>query len=87
MILCRLIKTLPYWDIVCICEDMPDIGAGETPIAFGDFKRGYTIVDSGGVHMLRDPYSAKPHVFFYVVKRVGGDITDFDAIKLIKCLA
>lgn len=70
---------------VYISEDMPDIGANATPIAFGNFKRGYTIVDNGSAHILRDPYSAKPNVFFYVVKRVGGDITDFNAIKLIKC--
>ena len=33
---------------------------------------------------LRDPFSAKPHVLFYATKRVGGDVSDFAAIKLMK---
>lgn len=65
-------------------EDMPDIGADEYAIAFGDFRRGYLIVDRVGVRVLRDPYSAKPYVLFYTTKRVGGGVQDFDAIKLLK---
>ncbi len=65
-------------------EDMPDIGADEFAIAFGDFRRGYLIVDRIGVNVLRDPYSAKPYVLFYTTKRVGGGVQDFDAIKLLK---
>lgn len=65
-------------------EDMPDIAADETPIAFGDFNRGYLIVDRTGVNVLRDPFSAKPYVLFYTTKRVGGGVHDFDAIKLLK---
>ena len=65
-------------------EDMPDIGADKTPIAFGDFGRGYLVVDRTGVRVLRDPYSAKPYVLFYTTKRVGGGVQDFDAIKLVK---
>ncbi len=65
-------------------EDMPDIVADETPIAFGDFRRGYLIVDRLGVRVLRDPYSSKPYVLFYTTKRVGGGIQDFDAIKFLK---
>ncbi|MEM8749410.1 MAG: phage major capsid protein [Pseudomonadota bacterium] len=65
-------------------EDMPDIGSDTTPIAFGDFRRGYLVVDRTGVRVLRDPYSAKPYTLFYTTKRVGGGIQDFDAIKLIK---
>ncbi|NGN40604.1 phage major capsid protein [Mesorhizobium sp. CGMCC 1.15528] len=65
-------------------EDMPDAGADATPIAFGDFARGYLIVDRTGVRVLRDPYSAKPYVLFYTTKRVGGGVQDFDAIKLLK---
>ncbi|MEA2942594.1 MAG: hypothetical protein QOD09_3123 [Bradyrhizobium sp.] len=53
-------------------------------VAFGDFKRGYLIVDRHGVRVLRDPYSAKPYVLFYTTKRVGGGVQDFDAIKLLK---
>ena len=65
-------------------EDMPDAGADTTPIAFGDFGRGYLVVDRTGVRVLRDPYSAKPYVLFYTTKRVGGGVQDFDAIKLLK---
>ncbi len=65
-------------------EDMPDIGEDATPIAFGDFGRGYLVVDRTGVRVLRDPYSAKPYVLFYTTKRVGGGVQDFDAIKLLK---
>lgn len=66
------------------CEDMPNIGSGANAIAFGDFSRGYLIVDRAGVRVLRDPYSAKPYVLFYTTKRVGGGVQDFDAIKLLK---
>jgi HK97 family phage major capsid protein len=65
-------------------EDMPDISVGSSAIAFGDFSRGYLIVDRVGIRVLRDPYSAKPYVLFYTTKRVGGGVADFDAIKLLK---
>jgi HK97 family phage major capsid protein len=65
-------------------EDMPAIASGSFSIAFGDFKRGYLVVDRMGVRVLRDPFSAKPYVLFYTTKRVGGGIQDFDAIKLMK---
>jgi len=65
-------------------ENMPDIGADARAIAFGDFKRGYLIVDRVGVRILRDPYSAKPFVCFYTTKRVGGGVQDFDAIKFLR---
>jgi len=65
-------------------EDMPDIAAGSASIAFGDFARGYLIVDRVGLRVLRDPYSAKPYVLFYTTKRVGGGVQDFDAIKVLR---
>ena len=68
-------------------EDMPDIAANSLSIAFGDFARGYLVVDRAGVSVLRDPYSAKPYVLFYTTKRVGGGVQDFDAIKLMKFAA
>ena len=68
-------------------EDMPDIGTDALAIAFGDFVRGYLVVDRAGVSVLRDPYSAKPYVLFYTTKRVGGGVQDFDAIKLLKFAA
>ena len=69
---------------VLICEDMPDIAANAYAIAFGDFASGYTIAERPDLRVLRDPFSAKPHVLFYATKRVGGDVTDFAAIKLLK---
>ncbi len=68
-------------------EAMPDIADGAFPIAFGDFRRGYLVVDRAGVRVLRDPYSAKPYVLFYTTKRVGGGVQDFDALKLLKFAA
>ena len=65
-------------------EEMPDIGADALAVAFGDFRRGYLIVDRAGLSVLRDPYSAKPYVLFYTTKRVGGGVQDFDAIKVLK---
>lgn len=69
---------------VLICEDMPDIAANAHAIAFGDFAAGYTIAERTDLRILRDPFSAKPHVLFYATKRVGGDISDYAAIKLLK---
>ena len=65
-------------------EDMPDVAANSLSIAFGDFRRGYLIVDRAGVRVLRDPFTAKPYILFYTTKRVGGGVQDFDAIKLLK---
>ena len=72
---------------VLLNEDMPDIAANAYPIAFGDFAAGYTIAERPDVRVLRDPFSAKPHVLFYATKRVGGDVTDYAAIKLLKIAA
>ncbi len=69
---------------VLICEDMPDVAAGTFPIAFGDFNAGYTIAERPDLRILRDPFSAKPHVLFFATKRVGGDISDYAAIKLLR---
>ena len=65
-------------------EYMPDIATGIFGVAFGNFRRGYLVVDRIGVRILRDPYTAKPYVLFYVTKRVGGGVQDFDAIKMLK---
>lgn len=69
---------------VLIAEDMPDIASGAMAIAFGNFDAGYTIAERPDLRVLRDPFSAKPHVLFYATKRVGGDVSDFSAIKLLK---
>jgi len=65
-------------------EDMPAIAAGSFSLGFGDFGRGYLIVDRVGMRILRDPFTVKPFVLFYTTKRVGGGVQDFDAIKLLK---
>lgn len=70
---------------VAIDDYMPVVGSNTYPVAFGDFRRGYLIVDRVGIRVLRDPYSSKPYVLFYTTKRVGGGIQDYDAIKLMKC--
>lgn len=69
-----------------VSEDdyMSDVGANAFPVAFGDFRRGYLIVDRIGVRVLRDPYTAKPYVKFYTTKRVGGGVQNFEAIKLMR---
>tara|TARA_R110002094_G_scaffold26830_4_gene39528 strand:- start:24 stop:1193 length:1170 start_codon:yes stop_codon:yes gene_type:complete len=69
---------------VLVAEDMPDAAADSFSIAFGDFAAGYTVAERPDLRILRDPFSAKPHVLFYATKRVGGDVSDFAAIKLLK---
>ncbi|WP_245943962.1 phage major capsid protein [Acuticoccus kandeliae] len=73
-------------------EDMPDMSGNpvdvdNNAIAFGDFRRGYLVVDRQGLRILRDPYSSKPYVLFYTTKRVGGGVQDFEAIKLLQFAA
>lgn len=68
-------------------EDMPSVAANALPIVFGDWKQAYTIVDRAGVRVLRDPYSSKPFVLFYTTKRVGGDVTNFEAMVIQKIAA
>lgn len=72
---------------VLVSEDMPDIASWAPAIAFGDFTSGYTVAERPDLRVLRDPFSAKPHVLFYATKRVGGDVSDFSAIKLLKFAA
>ncbi len=69
---------------VAEAEDMPDVATDSLAVAFGDFERGYLVVDRVGIRVLRDPYSVKPYVLFYTTKRVGGGVQDFEAIKLLK---
>ena len=64
-------------------EDMPDVAADANAIAFGDYKRAYTIVDRIGTRVLRDPYTNKPYVGFYTTKRVGGMLVDSQAVKIL----
>lgn len=68
-------------------EDMPDPATDSLSIAVGDMREAYQIVDRLGIRTLRDPYSSKPYVEFYTTKRVGGDVVNFEAIKLIEFTA
>jgi len=68
-------------------EDMPDIAADSCPIAFGNFRSGYLITERSATSILRDPFSNKPFVHFYSVKRIGGQVLDSDAIKLLRISA
>lgn len=65
-------------------EHMPAVASGNYPMAFGNWKRGYTITDRTDLRVLRDPYTKKGHVQFYVNKRVGGTVRNSDAIKVLK---
>ncbi|GAA4641919.1 phage major capsid protein [Pontixanthobacter gangjinensis] len=65
-------------------EDMPDVAAGAFPIAFGNFRHGYLIAERSATQILRDPFTNKPFVHFYATKRVGGQVLDSAAIKLLK---
>jgi HK97 family phage major capsid protein len=69
---------------VQICEAMPEIGSDSFSIAFGDFHHGYTIAERPDIRILRDPFTNRPNVTFFATKRVGGDVTDFAAIKTLK---
>ncbi|MES2158387.1 MAG: phage major capsid protein [Pseudomonadota bacterium] len=68
-------------------EDMPDISAGSLSIAFGNFQAGYVIAERSDTSILRDPFSNKPFVHFYAVKRIGGAVANSEAIKLMKFVA
>ena len=65
-------------------EDMADIATTAVAVMFGNFKRGYLILDRMGTRLLRDPYTNKPYVHFYTTKRVGGMLMDSNSIKLLK---
>ncbi|MBI1954102.1 MAG: phage major capsid protein [Proteobacteria bacterium] len=70
---------------VYLCDDIPALISSKASqsVAFGNFKEAYQIVDRSDITLLRDPYSSKPYVEFYATKRVGGDVINFNALKLI----
>jgi HK97 family phage major capsid protein len=71
------------------CPDMPNIGAGAFPIAFGDFAQAYRIVDRISLAVLRDPYSVatKGLVRFHARRRVGGQVVKAEAVRKLQILA
>ena len=68
-------------------EDMPDVAADAFPVAFGNFRNGYLIAERSATSILRDPFTNKPFVHFYATKRIGGQLLDSEAIKLLKIAA
>jgi HK97 family phage major capsid protein len=66
-------------------EEFPDLGPNALPVAFGDFRAAYTVVERPGLRMLRDPFSAKPNVIFYAYRRVGGGLVNGEAVKFLRC--
>lgn len=69
---------------VILADDMPVIGANALSVAYGDFSVGYTIADRQAISMMRDPYTAPGFQKYYAEKRTGGDVTNYEAIKLLK---
>lgn len=65
--------------------DMPVEAANALVVAYANWKQAYQIVDRVGIRILRDPYTEKPFIKFYATKRVGGDVANYEAIKLLKC--
>lgn len=76
-------STLIGYPIV-MAEDMPALAAGSLSLALGNFKEGYQIVDRLGIRTLRDPYTDKPYVKFYSIRRVGGGVVNFEVIKFVR---
>jgi HK97 family phage major capsid protein len=70
--------------VVEVDDNMPDIGAGSMSLAFGNFKRGYTIVNRAGTSLIRDNITDKGKTKFNFRRRFGGGISNFEAIKLMK---
>lgn len=58
--------------------------ANALAIYLADWKQTYLIVDRQGINVQRDPFTAKPFVEFYTRKRVGGDVINFQTIKIGK---
>lgn len=69
---------------IALFEDMPDTDTGALAIAYGDMRQAYQVVDRLGISILRDPFSYKPYVGFYLRKRVGGDVINGEALKLLE---
>lgn len=69
---------------VIFMDDMPVVAADALAMTYGDFSAGYTIVDRIGFRVIRDEFTNKPFILFYTTKRTGGDVTNFESIKIQK---
>ena len=72
---------------VIFADDIAAQATDALAMAYGDFQVGYTIVDRLGIRVLRDPLTDKRYVKYYTTKRVGGAVTNYEAIKLLKLSA
>lgn len=66
-----------------INEYLPNIASGSNPIVFGDMKAGYAVLDRPGIGVVRDDLTQKPYIGFYSIKRVGGLVQDYRALKVV----
>ena len=69
---------------MAVDDHMPDVGAGAYAIAFGNFKRAYTIVTRTGTTLIRDPYTSKGQTKFNFRRRFGAGITHYEAVKPLR---
>ena len=74
--------TLGGYEVIDV-PDMPNVATSNVAIAFGDMAQTYLVIDRMGVRILRDPYTNKPYIAFYVTKRVGGGVVNPDAMKVM----
>ena len=72
---------------VLFMNDMPSIAANALAMVYGDFTAGYTVVDRIGFRVIRDELTEKPYVKFYTTKRTGGDVTNYESLKIQKLAA
>lgn len=70
-----------------VSQDMPAKATDSLSVALGNWRLGYLIVDRAVMTVLRDPFTNKPFVHFYMRKRVGGGVQNFEAIKFLKLAA
>jgi HK97 family phage major capsid protein len=66
--------------------DMDDVGSTKFPIAIGNFRRGYYIVDriDMSIQRLNEKYAEQGQVAFLFRKRVGGQVVLPEAIRKLK---
>jgi len=71
------------------CSDMPAIGAGNFPVIFGDFGRGYLIVDriEMMVQRLTEKYAEYGQVGFLARRRVAGQVVLAEAFCKLEIAA
>ncbi len=72
---------------VMFADDMQAVATDALALIYGDFSVGYTIVDRLGFTLIRDELTLKPFIKFYTIKRVGGTVTNFESLKLLKLTA